>query len=250
MSAVSEVYPSIAGRTVMVTGGSRGLGREMVLALAEARAAVAVVGSRPGTALDDTVADANRLGAGRAVAMTADVSDYAQCEAAAVAVLDTLGPIDVLIYNADVKQFGPIEDISTEQFELSWRASVLGLYASAKTLAPGMIERGTGTIVVSGATASLRGAVWTTALAPAKAAQRVLSQSLAKQLGPKGIHVCYIIIDGVIDTAETREHFAPNEPDEFFISPERIAETALMLTRQDRSAWTFELDLRPFGEKW
>jgi NAD(P)-dependent dehydrogenase (short-subunit alcohol dehydrogenase family) len=100
MSPVSEVYPSIAGRTVMVTGGSRGLGREMVLALAEAGAAVAVVGSRPGTALDDTVADANRLGAGRAVAMAADVSDYAQCEAAAVAVLDTLGPIDVLINNA------------------------------------------------------------------------------------------------------------------------------------------------------
>ena len=169
-------------------------------------------------------------------------------------VLETIermqGPIDVLIYNADVKKFGPLEDISTDDFEQSWRASVLGLYASAKALAPGMTRRGSGTIVVSGATASLRGAVWTTALAPAKSAQRVLSQSLAKQLGPKGVHVGYIIIDGVIDTEETRTHFAPDEPDAFFMSPKAIAESALMLTRQDRSAWTFELDLRPFGEKW
>lgn len=160
------------------------------------------------------------------------------------------GPIDVLIYNADVKKFGPIAEVSTDDFERSWRASTLGLYASAKALAPRMAERGSGAIVVSGATASLRGAVWTTALAPAKAAQRILSQSLAKQLGPKGIHVCYIVIDGVIDTEETRTHFAPDEPDEFFIQPQRIAETALMLARQDRSAWTFEIDIRPFGEKW
>jgi hypothetical protein len=64
------------------------------------------------------------------------------------------------------------------------------------------------------------------------------------------VHVCYIVIDGVIDTAETREHFAPNEADEFFIKPDQIAETALMLVGQDQSAWTFELDIRPFAEKW
>lgn len=136
------------------------------------------------------------------------------------------------------------------QFEESWRVGVLGLFAAARFPAPRMSERGSGAIVVSGATASLRGNVWTTAFAPTKAAQRILAQSLAKQLGPRGVHVAYLVIDGVIDTADTRENFAPNEPDDFFIRPRRIAETALMLVRQDRSAWTFELDLRPFGEKW
>ena len=92
--------------------------------------------------------------------------------------------------------------------------------------------------------------MWTTAFAPSKSAQRTLANALAKQLGPKGVHVAYLIIDGVIDTEATRTHFAPNEPDAFFIQPARIAETALMLARQDKSAWTFELDIRPFAEKW
>ena len=161
-----------------------------------------------------------------------------------------LGAIDVVIYNAGLASFGPLEDITAEQFEQNWRVSALGLFAVAKALAPQMVQRGSGTIIVSGATASLRGNVWTTAFAPSKAAQRILAQSLAKQLGPKGVHVAYLVIDGVIDTVDTRTHFAPDEPDEFFIKPDSIAETALMLARQDRSAWTFELDIRPFGEKW
>lgn len=161
-----------------------------------------------------------------------------------------LGPIDVAIYNADLAQFGTLEEVSAEQFEQSWRVGVLGLFSAAKFLGPRMSERGSGTIIISGATASLRGNLWTTAFAPTKAAQRILAQSLAKQLGPKGIHIAYLVIDGVIDTADTRENFAPNEPDDFFMQPSQIAETALMIARQDRSAWTFELDLRPYCEKW
>jgi NAD(P)-dependent dehydrogenase (short-subunit alcohol dehydrogenase family) len=161
-----------------------------------------------------------------------------------------LGPVDVLIYNADLAQFGALEEISEEQFEQSWRVGVLGLFTAAKLLGPRMSESGSGVIIVSGATAALRGNLWTTAFAPTKSAQRILAQALAKQLGPKGVHIAYLVIDGVIDTADTRENFAPNKPDEFFLKPERIAEVALMLVGQDRSAWTFELDLRPFGEKW
>ena len=161
-----------------------------------------------------------------------------------------LGPIDVVLYNADLALFGTLDEVSEDQFEASWRVGALGLFATAKYLAPRMAASGSGAIIVSGATASLRGNLWTTAFAPSKAAQRILAQSLAKQLGPKGVHVAYIVIDGVIDTPNTRKHFAPNEPDAFFIQPNRIAEAALMLVQQDRSAWTFELDLRPFGEKW
>lgn len=161
-----------------------------------------------------------------------------------------LGGIDVAIYNADLAQFGTLDEVSEIQFEQSWRVGALGLFSTAKFLGPQMAERGSGTIIVSGATAALRGNLWTTAFAPSKSAQRVLANALAKQLGPKGVHVAYIVIDGVIDTADTRTNFAPNEPDEFFMKPQKIAEAALLLTQQDKSAWTFELDLRPFCEKW
>ena len=183
-------------------------------------------------------------------AYTCDAGDPDSLKFALSSVQNDLGEIDVVLYNADLAQFGALDEISELQFEQSWRVSSLGLFTTAKLLGPQMSERGSGTIVISGATAALRGNVWTTAFAPSKSAQRTLANSLAKQLGPKGVHVAYLIIDGVIDTADTRTNFAPNEPDEFFINPARIAETALMLVEQDQSAWTFELDIRPFGEKW
>lgn len=179
-----------------------------------------------------------------------DAGNPDSLKAALSSVESDLGPIDVVIYNADLAQFGALDDISELQFEQSWRVGALGLFATAKLLGAQMSERGSGAIIVSGATAALRGNVWTTAFAPSKSAQRTLANSLAKQLGPKGVHVAYLVIDGVIDTEDTRTNFAPNEPDEFFIKPLRIAETALMLVKQDPSAWTFELDIRSFGEKW
>ena len=183
-------------------------------------------------------------------AYSCDAGDPRNLQSVLASVENDLGPIDVVLYNADLALFGTLDEVSEDQFEASWRVGALGLFATAKYLAPRMAASGSGAIIVSGATASLRGNLWTTAFAPSKAAQRILAQSLAKQLGPKGVHVAYIVIDGVIDTPNTRKHFAPNEPDAFFIQPNRIAEAALMLVQQDRSAWTFELDLRPFGEKW
>ncbi|MCV2868514.1 SDR family NAD(P)-dependent oxidoreductase [Defluviimonas sp. WL0002] len=179
-----------------------------------------------------------------------DAGDPSAVRAAIELIEDQQGPISTLIYNADIAAFGALEEVSVDRFEQSWRVGVLGLFVAAQVLGPRMAERSAGNIIVSGATASLRGNVWTTAFAPAKAAQRILAQSLAKQLGPKGVHVSYLVIDGVIDTADTRENFAAGKPDEFFLQPDRIAEAALMLARQERSAWTFEMDLRPFGEKW
>lgn len=179
-----------------------------------------------------------------------DAGDPDSLKGALAAVQSDLGDIDVAIYNADLAQFGALEDVSEVQFEQSWRVGALGLFATAKFLGPQMSQRGSGVILVSGATAALRGNVWTTAFAPSKSAQRTLANALAKQLGPKGVHVVYLVIDGVIDTEDTRTNFAPNESDDFFINPSRIAETALMLAQQDKSAWTFELDIRPFAEKW
>ena len=156
-------------------------------------------------------------------AYAVDAGDPEDLIAALEAAESDLGEIGVVIYNAGLATFGPLEEISAEQFEQSWRVGALGLFAAAKQLAPKMIKRRSGTILVSGATAALRGNVWTTAFAPSKSAQRNLAQSLAKQLGPKGIHVAYMIIDGVIDTADTRQGFALGKPDDFFIKPEEIA---------------------------
>jgi NAD(P)-dependent dehydrogenase (short-subunit alcohol dehydrogenase family) len=230
----------MAGNVCAIIGFGPGLGTAYAKAFLDAGYKLALL-SRSGGSLE---------GESEAVALSCDASDPAAVTDCLERVESTLGPIDVLIYNADIAAFGPLEEVTTEQFEKSWKVGVLGLFAAAKMLAPRMVERSSGAIIVSGATASLRGNLWTTAFAPTKAAQRILCQSLAKQLAPKGVHVAYIVIDGVIDTEDTRSGFAKGQPDDFFLKPERIAETALFLARQDRSAWTFEIDLRPFGEKW
>lgn len=227
-----------------IIGFGPGLGTAYAEVFRDAGYNLALV-SRSGAGLDDDDASGQRL-----KAFAADAGDPENLKKVLQAIEVELGQIDVVIYNADLAQFGSLEDVSELQFEQSWRVGALGLFTTAKCLGPKMAERGSGAIIVSGATAALRGNIWTTAFAPSKGAQRILANALAKQLGPKGVHVSYIVIDGVIDTEDTRTNFAPNEPDEFFMKPQRIAEAALMLVRQDRSAWTFELDLRPFGEKW
>jgi len=227
-----------------IIGFGPGLGTAYAEVFRDAGYNLALV-SRSGAGLDDDDASGQRI-----KAFAADAGDPESLKKALQSIEAELGQIDVVIYNADLAQFGSLEEVSELQFEQSWRVGALGLFTTAKCLGPKMGDRGSGTIIVSGATAALRGNVWTTAFAPSKGAQRILANALAKQLGPKGVHVSYIVIDGVIDTEDTRTNFAPNEPDEFFMKPQRIAEAALMLVRQDKSAWTFELDLRPFGENW
>jgi NAD(P)-dependent dehydrogenase (short-subunit alcohol dehydrogenase family) len=112
-----------------------------------------------------------------------------------------------------------------------------------------MIAAGSGAIIVTGNTSTRRGKAGFAAFAPTKAAQRILAESMAHTLGPRGVHVAYVVIDAVIDVPWTRRAY-PNRPDEYFAGPSAIADAVLHLAHQDRSAWTFELDLRPFGEEW
>ncbi len=160
-----------------------------------------------------------------------------------------LGPVDTLVYNAGSGQFGSIDDTTPESFESAWRVNALGCLVCAKQVIPDMRASKEGNIVIIGATASLRGGANFTAFASAKAAQRSLAQSMARHLGPDRIHVSYVIIDGVVDLERTRK-MMPDKPDDFFLQPDHIAESVFLLTRQPPSAWTFELDLRPFREKW
>ena len=160
-----------------------------------------------------------------------------------------LGPIDVLVYNAGAGMFGSVDEIKLSDFEGAWRINALGLLAAVKTVLPDMRTVGKGNIVVIGATASVKHGANFTAFTSAKAAQRALAQSIAKHVGPEGVHVSLVIIDGVIDLPRTRE-MLPDRADDFFLKPDDIAQSVFFLTQQPKSAWTFELDVRPFGEKW
>jgi NAD(P)-dependent dehydrogenase (short-subunit alcohol dehydrogenase family) len=178
-----------------------------------------------------------------------DLSDPEATTSVFESIIGSAGIPDVLIYNAGSGMFGQALDVSLEDFESAWRINALGLLASSKAIAPGMLQRGSGCILVTGATASLRGGANFAAFSAAKAAQRNLTQSLARSLGSRGIHVALVIVDGVIDLPRTREIFA-DKPDSFFLRPDAIAETFYQLSIQDASAWTFEIDLRPSGESW
>jgi len=186
---------------------------------------------------------------GDARAYECDVADAASVSRAFERIRADLGEVDVLVFNAGAGIWGTVEEISPQGFETAWRINALGLLLTAQAVIPAMKRKGAGSIVVIGATASRRGMPRTAAFAPAKAAQRSLAEAMARQLWPAGIHVSLIIIDGVVDIARTRQQMA-DKPDDFFLKPDDIAETAYWLTRQNRSAWSFEVEARPFGEKW
>ena len=177
---------------------------------------------------------------------SADVADPAQVQRAFAALQSEHGAPDVLVYNAGSGVWKTAEELTPAEFEQSFKINALGLLSAAQQVLPGMRQRGRGHIIVVGATASLRGRPKTSAFAAAKAAQRSLAQSLARQHAPEGIHVSLLIIDGSIDAAGA----SADDPQAKRLRPEDIASEAFHLVQQDRSAWTFELDLRPLQESW
>jgi len=166
------------------------------------------------------------------------------------AVRKDMGDPNVLIHNAVSATFQSFLEADPKDLENNFRVNTTSLLYLARELAPVMIEAGQGAIMVTGNTAALRGIPNTAVFAPTKAAQRILSESLARDLGPKGIHVAYITIDAVIDTPWTREPFHPDKPDEFFSKPNAIADEVFHVAHQDRSAWSFDVIIRPYAEKW
>ena len=178
-----------------------------------------------------------------------DVSDAGSAARAFDATRTDLGDVDVLIYNAGSGVWGTIEEVSPEDFERSWRVNTLGLFLAAKMVVPAMRARGSGAIIVVGATASRRGVAGTAAFAPAKMAQKGLAESMARHLGPAGIHVALIVVDGIVRSPAAQARF-PDRPADAFIDPAAVADIAAKLVKQDRSAWSFEVEARPYAEKW
>lgn len=178
-----------------------------------------------------------------------DVGDESAVDETLARIRAELGTAGVLIHNAPQGAFGEFMDIEPETLEAAFRTNTLSLLLLGQRVVPDMLAAGSGAIVVTGNTSSRRGKAHFAGFAPTKAAQRILAESMARSLGPKGIHVAYVVIDAVIDLPWTRQRM-PDRPDDFFIRPDGIADMVDHLVHQERSAWSFEVDLRPFGEKW
>ena len=186
---------------------------------------------------------------GDAAAFVCDVSDPAQVEAVAAEVERTLGAPEIVIHNAVGGAFGSFQDIDPEVLNRNFQVNAMGLLYLGRRFSPAMVAAGKGAIIVTGNTSALRGKANFAGFAPTKAAQRILAESIAREMGPKGVHVAYIVIDAVIDSPRMRERY-PGKADDFFIQPAAIAGEAFHLAHQPRAAWSFLAEIRPYGETW
>lgn len=171
---------------------------------------------------------------------------------------DAVAPLEVCIFNPGANVNFPIRDTTERVFRKVWEMACAAGFLTGREAARLMVPRGRGSIFFAGATASLRGGIGYAAFASAKAGLRAVAQSMARELGPQGIHVAHLVIDAGVDTAFVRERLRErggeatlaNLGPDVLMNPASIAETYWMLHNQPRDAWTFELDLRPYGEKW
>ena len=202
--------------------------------------------------LKDLVADIESSG-GSAHAFGSD----ARKEDETIALFDTIeneiGAVDVAVFNIGANVRFPIAETTARVYTKVWEMGAFAGFLMGREAAKRMTPRGRGTIIFTGATASVRGSAGFSAFAGAKHALRALAQSMARELGPKGIHVAHVMIDGAIDTAFIRDNFPAayeKKTEGGILSPDHIADMYWMLHRQPRDAWTHELDLRPWIENW
>ncbi len=174
-----------------------------------------------------------------------------------IALFDTIerdiGEIGVAVFNIGANVRFPITETTSRVYTKVWEMGAFAGFLMGREAARRMTPRGKGTIIFTGATASVRGSAGFAAFSGAKHALRALAQSMARELGPQGIHVAHVVIDGAIDTAFIRDSFPEayaKKAEDGILSPDHIAEMYWMLHRQPRDAWTHELDLRPWMEKW
>jgi len=182
-------------------------------------------------------------------AFPCDVSDLASLRASVAELESKLGAPSVLLHNAVGGAFADVLSVDPQVLERNFQINTMALLHLTQLLAPAMIEAGQGAIVCTGNTSAYRGKANFAAFAPTKAAQRILAESMARSLGPQGVHVAYLAIDAVIDVPWTRQRW-PEAPDTFFCKTEDIAAECWHLAHQPRSAWSFDVQIRPDGETW
>jgi NAD(P)-dependent dehydrogenase (short-subunit alcohol dehydrogenase family) len=237
----------------LVIGAGDGLGASIARAFAREGLRVCVTRRPRNTESLDVLAEAIRAEGGEAYAFGLD----ARVEDDVVALIERIereiGTIEVLVFNIGANVRFPIVETTTRVYSKVWEMAALAGFLTSREAARRMIERGRGAILFTGATASVRGGAGFSAFAGAKHALRALAQSLARELGPKGIHVAHVVIDGAIDGTFIRS-IMPDAAEklarEAILVPDEIAKNYVWLYRQKRSAWTFEMDLRPWSETW
>jgi NAD(P)-dependent dehydrogenase (short-subunit alcohol dehydrogenase family) len=178
-----------------------------------------------------------------------NVADESALDESFDAVCETLGSPEVVLHNAVGGAFGDCLAIERKVLRRNFEINTMALLHLAQRAAPAMIEAGRGAIVCTGNTSTYRGKANFAGFAPTKAAQRILAESMARSLGPQGVHVAYLAIDAVIDVPWTRKSY-PDAPDEYFCKPDDIASECWHLVHQPRSAWTFDVMIRPDRETW
>lgn len=223
----------------LITGVGPGVGTSLVRRFAEGGYRVAMIARN-----SDRLAEIEAEVPG-AFAKPCDVTDTEALKQ----VIDEIGTPTVVVHNAVGGSFAPFQETDPAVLQKNFEINTMALLHLAQLIAPGIIEAGEGSIIVTGNTSALRGKPNFAGFAPTKAAQRILAESLARDLGPKGIHVAYLIIDAVIDVAWQREQ-RPEAPDDFFISPASIAGEVYHLAHQPKDAWSFLAEVRPFHEPW
>jgi NAD(P)-dependent dehydrogenase (short-subunit alcohol dehydrogenase family) len=233
-------------KVAVITGVGPGLGASLARRFAGSYA-VAIMARR--SDYIEGLASEMRRDGGSVLDISCDVGDRMQISDAFRQIRAEFGDPELLLYNAGSGTFGTISEITPEQYEADWRVNALGAFLAAKEVVPGMITRSRGTILFTGATAGVKAGPKSISFGPAKFAMRGLAQSLARDLGPKGIHVAWINVDGSIDIPG-RRGLKPGLSDDDFLKPEAIAETYWHLAHQDPSAWTLDIDLRPFKERF
>jgi NAD(P)-dependent dehydrogenase (short-subunit alcohol dehydrogenase family) len=232
-------------QTAIVVGVGPGLGAALVRKFAGQGLDVLAVGRSASTLecfADDT-------GQERIHLYDCDASDPAAVATMFGHAADSLGPLQLVVFNAGAFVRGEVAETDPAEFERCWRVGALAGFLVGQGAAKVLLEEGSGTIIFTGATASLRGGAGFSNLASPKFALRAIAQSLARELGPKNIHVAHVIIDGQI-LSERNAHLQDERGPHSLLDPAAIAETYWHLHTQQRSAWTQELDLRPWVEKF
>jgi len=238
---------SANAKVMAIVGVGPGLGRALAVRFARGGFAVALV-ARQDSSLRPVQNEIESFG-GTARSYASDATNEQSIGVTFARIRQELGAPEVLVYNAGAFKAGGILELSASDFEHAWRVNCLGGLLTAQAVAPGMLERGRGSILFSGATASIRDSARFAGLAVGKFGLRALAQSMARELGPQGIHVAHVVIDGGIDSPRARAMFAGRDP-QTFLAPAAIAECYWSIHAQDPSAWTQELDLRPSVEKF
>ncbi len=228
----------------LVTGVGEGTGLATVKQFASKNYSVAML-SRDEARLkeyEDNIEDA--------YSFPCDIADPDALQQTIARVQSRLGKPSVIVHNAVRATFDTLLEGDPDDLESNFRVNTTALMHLARAFLPDMLADQQGAIIATGNTAAFRGVPSYALFAPTKAAQRVLLESLAREFGPKGIHVAYINIDAVIDVPWTRDRFAADKPDDFFISPESIASEIFYISQQPKDAWSFNVEIRPFAEKW